>query len=211
MIDVISEENIEDNYVAFKKLLEVYVFDNDEQKNKFISWLDSSDAKIAPASTKYHMSCAGGLIKHSLNVFNRLVQLVKMEYGDNWEESCPYSMSTIIKVALLHDLSKVNYYKTVMKNVKVDGQWVQEPVIVTRDQDERFFYGSHELNSLYMIKTFVSTNYEEDLAIMYHMGGYDASDPKVDANKIFTAYRKSKLALLSHMADVMAMTVDENG
>ena len=36
---------------------------------ELISYLESSDFFEAPASTKYHLAEAGGLAKHSLNVY----------------------------------------------------------------------------------------------------------------------------------------------
>lgn len=59
--------NVEKNYAKFRKYIQNYI--KREGVEEFLEWLDTSDMKIAPASTKYHMSCEGGLCAHSLNVF----------------------------------------------------------------------------------------------------------------------------------------------
>ena len=40
--------------------------------DKLMSYIQSSDFYTAPASTKFHLSCEGGLLQHSLNVLDAL-------------------------------------------------------------------------------------------------------------------------------------------
>ena len=96
----LPEEDISNNYEMFKYFIKTYI--KREGVDKLIEWLDSSDASEAPCSTQYHLSCKGGLIQHSLNVFSRLIKCLKDEYG----EECPYTQEQIAIVAILHDLSK---------------------------------------------------------------------------------------------------------
>lgn len=42
---------------------------------KLIDFLEKTDFFTAPASTRFHMSCEGGLLQHSLNVYDCLVNL----------------------------------------------------------------------------------------------------------------------------------------
>ena len=44
-----------------------------EGADKLLEYLEKSDFFVAPASTKFHGSYEGGLLKHSLNVYERLV------------------------------------------------------------------------------------------------------------------------------------------
>lgn len=213
--------NIELNYKRFVKYLQAYV--KREGIDKLLAWFEkASDVATAPASTKYHLSCEGGLIQHSLNVFLRLIKILDMEYpkkfkGNDsegkeiWEETCPYSKETIAIVALLHDISKVNYYKKVFKNVQNQetGIWEKVPSYVVRDESERINYGSHEENSVYMLTQFIKLTYEEQLAIRYHMGTLDSTESFAQ-NRMMTAYKRSPLALLLHMADMEAMCIDED-
>lgn len=201
-----AELDIERNYEKYRAYVSKYI--TRPGTDKFLAWLDKSDAKTAPASTKYHLSCEGGLIQHSLNVFTKLIQLTKMEYGDD----CPYSNETLALVALLHDISKINFYKIDSKNVKNEqGQWEKVPYYTVRDDDDRLIYGSHSENSVYMVKKFFNLSYEEELAILYHMGGMDTTEDKITSKNVIQAFKKSELALLLHTADMFATCiVDED-
>ena len=46
-----------------------------EGLSKLLDWLEKSDFYEAPASTKYHGNYAGGLLKHSLNVYDCLKRI----------------------------------------------------------------------------------------------------------------------------------------
>ena len=45
-------------------------------KEDLVAWLEQSDFFTAPASAKYHCSYEGGLVEHSLNVYDALVKLM---------------------------------------------------------------------------------------------------------------------------------------
>ena len=47
-------------------------------------YLLKSDFFSAPASTRYHCACGGGLCEHSVNTYRRLLALVQGEYGEQW-------------------------------------------------------------------------------------------------------------------------------
>lgn len=196
----------EANYNLFKLYLTNFIVR--DGIDKFIKWLDSSDAKIAPASTKYHLSCEGGCIQHSLNVFNRLISLIQLEYAGG---ECPYSNETIALVALCHDISKVNFYDIKYRNVKNNetGIWESVPYYTVKDSKNRFIFGTHSENSLYILRTFFKLSYEEELAILHHMGCFDTSELTAPARNMMDAYKTSKLALLLHTADMLATCIDE--
>lgn len=196
--------NIDANYKKFVKYLSAYV--HRDGIEKLLAWLDKTDVRIAPASTKYHLSCEGGLVKHSLNVFMRLIGLMNAEYPND----CPYSKETIALVALLHDISKVGYYKKYFKNVQNEetGRWEKVMSYATRDEEDRLLYATHEENSVYMLSKFFKLTYDEELAIRYHMGSIGAEDIFAQ-NRMISAYKRSPLALFLHMADMQAMCIDE--
>ena len=78
-----------------------------EGMSSLIQWLqEDTDYFTSPASTKYHGNYAGGLAKHSLDVFDSLT-LLNNEFRD---KETAYPDDTIIISALLHDLCKVNTY-----------------------------------------------------------------------------------------------------
>ena len=68
--------------------------------DRLLEWMEKADFFTAPASTRYHLACAGGLMQHSVHVYQRLEKLCTSEFGDQ----CPYSEETIAVAGLLHDL-----------------------------------------------------------------------------------------------------------
>ena len=178
--------------------------------DKLIAWLKSKDTKIAPASGKYHCAYAGGLVEHSLHVYERLKKLLAIEYPVENNQAPMYTDETIALVALLHDVSKIDFYEISYKNVKdANGDWTKVPFYQIKDTSHRFIYGSHAMNSVYIVRTFVKLTYQEELAILYHMGGFDYTEDSISVKNISEAFSKSPLALLLHQADMQATYLDE--
>lgn len=160
-----------------------------------IKYLEITDFFTAPASTKYHNSFEGGLVDHSLNVYENLVKenkLLKNKYDD----------STLIVVALLHDICKANFYEVSTRNVKKNDKWVKEPYYVVND----LIPLGHGEKSVIIASEYIPLTYEEKLAIRWHMGAFEPSE---NYNTISAAYNQSKLALLLHIADLKATYIDE--
>ena len=134
---------------------------------KLIDFLEKTDFFTAPASTRFHMSCEGGLLQHSLNVYDCLAGLGTTT-GDVQEfqaagmrlDSIP--QESIIIVALLHDLCKVNFYATEMRWRKdANNKWEQYPVYAVNDRNP---YG-HGEKSVMMASEFIRLTMEERYAI----------------------------------------------
>lgn len=171
------------------KFIDIYKSITREGSDKLLEWLEKSDFFTAPSSTKYHGSFEGGLVEHSINVFNRF--------------ECENHESRVI-CSLLHDVCKVNYYKTEMRNVKVDGAWEQQPFYIVEDQ---LPYG-HGEKSVYIVSGFMKLTREESMAINWHMGGFD-DRVKGGSYSLSAAFEKYPLALKLHIADMQATYFDE--
>lgn len=165
-----------------------------EGADELLNWLQSSDFLSAPASTKYHGSYEGGLVEHSLNVYDCLVKEIEAAGLTD-----TYTDETVAIVSLLHDTCKANFYKKTSRNVKENGQWVTKEVF---EIDEKFPCG-HGEKSVIILQNFIHLDAEEIFAIRAHMGGFDTSVKGGDylIGKIF---EKSKLAVLLHIADMKA-------
>ena len=201
---MLDDLKVEENYKTFINLLETNV--KRDGIELLIKWLNAKDTKIAPASTRYHLSYKGGLVEHCLNVYDRLKKLMKDEFGDK----CPYSDETITLVSLMHDLSKVNFYEIQERNTKDEsGNWIKVPFYQVKDEKDRLVFGGHAVNSYYMLSNFMKLSYEESLAIMHHMGGLDTTEDTITMRNIAEAFKKSTLALFLHQADLMATFMDE--
>ena len=173
-----------------------------EGAENLLDWLINSDFFTAPASSKFHSAYEGGLCEHSLKVFDRYVKLLTAEYGNDF--NAKISMETVAIVALLHDVCKVDFYKTEYRNVKVDGQWVQVPYYSVED---KLPYG-HGEKSVYIISSFIKLTREEAMSINWHAGGFDER-VRGGSYAMSDAYYKFPNAMLFHMADMMATYLDE--
>ena len=165
---------------------------------EFLDWLLKTDFFTAPASTKYHGACEGGLLLHSLNVYKTLRERY-FEEGKDSEESFAIC-------ALLHDLCKAQFYKVSTRNVKNDvtGQWEKVPYYTVEDA---FPYG-HGEKSVFLIERFMRLKTSEAMAIRWHVGGFDDS-ARGGSFAISLAYEKYPLAVKLHLADLESTYLKE--
>lgn len=166
-------------------------------------FLDKSDFYKAPASTHHHLAYEGGLLDHSLNVYNRLVD--KYQNDPFWKEELKdVSYETIIIVSLLHDLAKTYVYVPDVKNVKVDGKWEQVPCYKF---DEKIAL-PHGAKSCFIAERYIKLSMQEYIAIFHHMGAYCDSS---QWNTLGAAMEKYPLVLALHQADMEASKIVEKG
>lgn len=171
-----------------------------------IDYLEKSDFFEAPASTIYHGSYAGGLVEHSLNVYTML-QWCVANLQDSDFELPKISEESVIIVALLHDLCKVNCYHESTRNVKNEqtGKWEKVPCY----KREPLLPMGHGGKSVFIIQQFIKLTPEEAQAIYWHMGAYDTS-PYNTLNELGKSYEMNLLAFLLNQADMMATYIAEN-
>ena len=148
--------------------------------DKLLEWLLSSDFFDAPASARYHLSHAGGLCEHSLNVYACLVDyLARPRVKETYGLFCSEESAAVI--ALLHDICKVGVYKTSYRNKKgEDGVWRKEPYY---EFEDTLPYG-HGEKSVYIISGFMRLSREEAFAIRYHMGFSTGEDARQVGNAL---------------------------
>lgn len=164
--------------------------------DELLKWLESSDFFTAPASTRFHGCHEGGLLQHSLNVYDCLVKCID---AAGLTDDIP--ADSVALAALLHDVCKVNFYKKSFRNVKNEetGQWERKE---SYQIGEKFPCG-HGEKSVIILQNFLRLTTDEIYAIRAHMGGFDTSVKGGDyfIGKIF---ERSKLAFLLHLADMSA-------
>ncbi len=154
----------------------------------------ASDFFTAPASARFHSSFEGGLLEHSLNVYDCLDAYLK---SPRIKETFgfEYSDESIAIVSLLHDLCKVNVYKKGFRNVKDEkGVWQR---VDTFEFDDKLPYG-HGEKSVYIISGYMKLTREEAFAIRYHMG---YSSPTEDPRNVSAAFEMFPLAFALSTAD----------
>lgn len=171
--------------------------------DKLLEWIEKSDFFTAPASTRHHSAYRGGLCQHSINVYKRLVKLLEMEYGENWQKKV--SPESVAIMGLLHDVCKVDTYVEDFRNVKDEnGNWIKKPYYKVEDS---LPYG-HGEKSVYIISAFMKLTREEALAINWHMGEYDQRVQN-GSYMIRDVYYRYPVCFLMHLADLTATYLDE--
>ena len=109
-------------------------------------------------------------------------------------------------MSLFHDLCKIDYYKSYEKNVKNEETGVWEKVAAYKIEEELPIV--HGPKSQYILRSYINLSREESVAIMSHMGGFDVTVKGGDFS-ISNAFKKFPLALLLHVADLKASSIDE--
>ena len=170
-----------------------------EGADKLLEYLCSSgsDFFTAPASTRFHGNYEGGLVEHSLNVYDCLCDIMKRPrikemYG------IEYSEESIAIAALLHDICKVNFYNVSFRNVKNDmGKWESVPFYTV---DDKLPYG-HGEKSVYIVSGYMRLTRDEAFAIRYHMGFSADTD---NVGNVGKAMEMFPLAFFLNCADTEA-------
>ena len=174
-----------------QKFLELLRSTNREGTKQLISFLEKTDFYTAPASTKFHGAYEGGLLEHSMKVYEILKQKAENNIMD-----FKFAPDTLIIVALLHDICKVNFYKVDYRNAKnALGEWEKVPYYTV---DDTIPYG-HGEKSVMMLTEYIKLTSEEKYAIRWHMG---FSEPKENYTALGGALKKYPLALLLNEADL---------
>lgn len=166
--------------------------------DKFLEYLtsSSSDFFTAPASTRFHSSYEGGLLKHSLNVYDNLKSYLESDRART-ELKLEYTPETIALVSLFHDVCKINTYKQGTRNVKDEhGVWHSVPIY---EFDDRLPYG-HGEKSVYILSGYMKLTREEAFAIRYHVGFAGCEDNR----NISNVFNMFPLALALYIADLEA-------
>lgn len=160
--------------------------------SELVQWLGDSDFFTAPCSTRYHLACEGGLVLHSIHVYEALI---RQDEGGKFD----LPMDSIRICGLLHDICKANFYTQEMRNVKENGVWVQKPYYTVKDQ---FPYGHGEKSAL-LVNRFIKLKPAEHMAIRWHMGGFTPGIQDYSLSQAMSeAFKNYPLAVLLHMADM---------
>lgn len=162
---------------------------------ELFAWIEANGFFEAPASKGNHGAKPGGLVEHSVNVFQRLMWLDEEERKRG--QGTQYDMESYAICGLLHDLCKIDAYR----KVEFEG--------IIEYQLTRSFPAGHGEKSVILILQFMHLTKEEILAIRWHMGQYDFY-ARGGGYDLDNAFRQCKLAVMLHLADMMATHLDES-
>ncbi|MDY3828048.1 MAG: hydrolase [Clostridium sp.] len=210
---------IQENIKRFEELMNSVTR---EGKDKLMDYIkNKTDFYKAPASTQFHLSCEGGLLQHSLNVYDCLIAKKDSPIWKKTFEKIPDE--SLIIMALLHDLCKVNFYVKGTKNqktyeadkvaaaekwqVKHDamGDFVWETVLNYEVKDSMPL--GHGEKSVMLINCFMHLIDFEIFAIRWHMG---FSEEKSQYKALGEAIEKYPIILALYEADLEASKILED-
>lgn len=201
----IAGNNMEELIESYEKLLiGAYLLNKPEEliKNdgsngycKMLDWLRNTDFYTAPASTIYHESYPGGLLVHSLRVYNIAMSLMitpAFEY-----------VGSAALAALVHDWCKIGLYESFYRNVKNEetGQWEKKPGY---KRNQKGIPLGHGVTSMFLAQKFFRLSAEEALAIRWHQGRWNVCDAEV--NEFQLANEKYPMVHLIQFADQLSVT-----
>lgn len=174
--------------------------------DRLMEYVRKSDFYKAPASTKYHLCCEGGLLLHSLNVLAALQTVMRPTSANDgtWEYSVAgktvayTNWESMVIMSLLHDICKTNFYSISTRNVKNEetGKWEKQPFYAVNDKMPL----GHGAKSAMIIKEYIKLTTEEMYAIWWHMGFTDTED-KTTLSQAIKSY---PMIWALHTADMMA-------
>ena len=159
-----------------------------------IAYLDSPDSDwfTAPASSRFHGAYPGGLVDHSLAVWNEFVRLYQA-----YQDKVNISYESMAIMALLHDLCKINTYIPTEKSRKTAAGWEKYQGY---DKHEEYLFGGHGSKSVFIASRFIKLTDEEAAAINCHMATWEDGRTYVTSE----VYHKYPAAWMLHAADEAA-------
>lgn len=163
----------------------------------------------APASIKNHNNFPGGLVQHSLNVYDMAMALRQTALQMRPDLENKLREDSIALAALLHDVCKADIYRKVTKARKNEvGQY--ERFDEYQISYENFPVGHGEKSVIMLLRSGLDLDDDEILAIRWHMGawGVNANNHEEDKN-YRDSQKKTPLVSLIHSADTLAAQILE--
>ena len=169
---------------------------NREGMDELMKWLEENDFYTCPASSRFHGAYPGGLLEHSLNVYDELKRLLSVYPEIQVPEE------SVVIAALFHDLCKVNMYTTEKRNRKnaETNTWESYNAFVIK---EKFHYGGHGSKSVFIIQNFIKLTAQEAVAINCHMSCWNGDTSVGDS------YEQFPFAWALHVSDEAACYIKE--
>lgn len=170
-----------------------------------IAKLEESGFFDAPASSRFHLSCKGGLMEHSMNVYEAalFVREQIIQRRPELEEQLP--LDSVAICALLHDTCKTDIYKEgILSRKNADGYW-EKYVGYQVDYNTGLPLGHGEKSVILLLSWGLELKPEEMLAIRWHMSAWDMPMQSAEHKESFNAAKaKSPLVSLIQTADGIA-------
>lgn len=167
--------------------------------------LEESGFFEAPASSKFHLSCKGGLLQHSLNVYEAASFLRDQACQRDPELDNLLPKDSVAICSLLHDVCKTDIYKEgILSRKNAEGYW-EKYVGYQVDYTAGMPLGHGEKSVILLLSWGLELTPEEMLAIRWHMNAWDLPMQNAEHKESFNAAKaKSPLVSLLLSADGIA-------
>ena len=212
--------DIKENIKRFEEIVAKTV--RREGIEALMGYVKKSDFYSAPASTCFHLACEGGLLQHSLNVYDCLMAKRQSPIWKRILEK--YTDESLAIISLFHDLCKTYFYVAGTKNQKTyDEEKVAaaSPFQIKSDSLGKFIWETvpsysiedqmplgHGEKSALLISNYMRLEVPEMYAIRWHMG---FSENESNYKALGQAMEKYPLILALNEADLEAAKLLEVG
>ena len=157
---------------------------------------------VAPASSKYHLSCKGGLLEHSMNVYNAAMMIREQAVKTRPELEEQLPLDSVAICTLLHDVCKTDIYKEgILSTKNADGYW-EKYLGFQVDYNAGLPLGHGEKSVIMLLSWGLELKPEEMLAIRWHMTAWDLPMQSPEHKESLNAAKaKTPLVSLVQLAD----------
>jgi len=162
--------------------------------SNLIKALENGGFYTSPASSSHHLCNEGGLLEHSLNVYDVACELHKTPLGYEFNDR-----NDLIIACLLHDVGKMGAFgqPNYIPNVLTSGNVSEKKPWVTNKLGLQ-----HQDISIMTVSKYIDLTEEQAKAIKYHNGLYTADGRDIKG-------KETPLYLIVHFADMWASRVIE--
>lgn len=198
--------NITDNKERFCKILRDT---GRENMDYVLEDLEALGFFEQPASVKNHYNFPGGLVEHSLKVYDMAVALRKsiIELRPDMEAQLP--MESVAIATLLHDVCKADIYRKVQRARKNEIGMFEKFDEYQVDYSN-FPVGHGEKSVIMLLRSGLDLEDAEILAIRWHMGPWELAQQSIEQDRNYrTANANSPLVALVHTADTLSAQILE--
>ena len=163
----------------------------------------------APASARNHFNFPGGLLQHSLNVYDMAMALRGAIVPMRPDIEAQLPADSIAIAALLHDVCKARIYRRTKRKQRNEiGVW--EDVEAYEVDYSDLPVGHGEKSVIMLLRSGLDLEDSEIFAIRWHMGAWDLPAQSIEMDKSYRrAQQKSPLVALIHTADTLAAQILE--
>lgn len=174
-----------------------------------IQHLDELGFFTAPASARFHLSRPGGLLEHSLNVFDAATMIRDGLISRFPDLEAQLASDSIAICTLLHDVCKSDIYKpAIVSRKNALGYWEKHDGYQVDYSDLPLGHGDKSV--IMLLSWGLEMRTEEMLAIRWHMSAWDLAFQSPEQKAcIETAKAKTPLVTLIQCADGIASGIME--